>query len=500
MQQKGIMRQAGPLLVARGASTVLGFVLPLLLVRLLDQASFGVYKQVWLVASTAFLMLQMGLTASLYYFLPRRDGNGAAYLTQSLATVSVFGALGAIGVYLARFALARHFNTPELAEYAVPMAILAFTMTATTPLEPSLLAGGQVKLSAATNFASEMFRVVASIIPLLLGYGLAGFFWAYVLHGALRYVACVVVLMKRGGPRVDWRLFGGQLAYALPFGAAILFDTPQRYLHLWAVGGTVGAAAFAIYSQGCFQIPIVNLLYAPISDVLQVRLNEPGGRAHAVHLFHDANLRLAVILLPFTACMFAAGSLFIPALFTHQYDASIPIFRVAILSALFAALPLDATLRALGQTRYMFNVFFWRLLVTAAFVFTGLHFFGMMGAISGHMIAEGAVRTAILDRIRKELGSKWRDMLPWGELRRVAIASLAACAPVVVISRYGYSGARPVLALFGAGAAYGVVYLGIFAFHPGSGSPLDRLKRMLLGAREEPAPAASAAPAPARAA
>src|SRR5438067_12906344 len=114
MHKRGIMRQAGPLLLARGASTVLGFGLPLLLVRLLDQASFGVYKQFWLVASSGYLMLQMGLTASLYYFLPRRDGNGAAYLTQSLVTVGGFGALGGVAVYLARFALARHFSTPEL--------------------------------------------------------------------------------------------------------------------------------------------------------------------------------------------------------------------------------------------------------------------------------------------------------------------------------------------------------------------------------------------------
>jgi O-antigen/teichoic acid export membrane protein len=228
-------------------------------------------------------------------------------------------------------------------------------------------------------------------------------------------------------------------------------------------------------------------------------MNEPGGRAHAVHLFHDANLRLAVILLPFTACMIATGSLFIPALFTHQYDASIPIFRVAVLSALFAALPLEATLRALGQTRYMFNVFFWRLLVTAAFVLSGLHFFGMLGAIGGHMLAEAAVRTAMLDHIRKELGSKWRDMLPWSELRHVAVSSLAACLPVVAIARYAYTGARPLLALFAAGAAYGVVYLGILAFHPGEGTPVERLKRMLFGAREEAAPAVAPA-APARAA
>src|SRR2546423_13559089 len=97
MHKKGIMRQAGPLLVARGAATVLGFGLPLLLVRLLDQTSFGVYKQVWLVASSAFLMLQMGLTASLYYFPPPRAGDGAADPTQCPPTVSAVGAVGRPG-------------------------------------------------------------------------------------------------------------------------------------------------------------------------------------------------------------------------------------------------------------------------------------------------------------------------------------------------------------------------------------------------------------------
>ena len=64
MQRRGIIGQAGPLLIARGAATVLGFLLPLILTRLLPQAEFGTYKQVWLVATTGYLMLQMGLTAS----------------------------------------------------------------------------------------------------------------------------------------------------------------------------------------------------------------------------------------------------------------------------------------------------------------------------------------------------------------------------------------------------------------------------------------------------
>ena len=58
------------------------------------------------------------------------------------------------------------------------------------------------------------------------------------------------------------------------------------------------------------------------------------------------------------------ASLFVPALFTHTYDASVPIFRVAILLTPFAALPLDGVLRALGQTKYLFRIFFWRLVIT----------------------------------------------------------------------------------------------------------------------------------------
>src|SRR5439155_668102 len=106
------------------------------------------------------------------------------------------------------------------------------------------------------------------------------------------------------------------------------------------------------------------------------------------------------------------ASLFVPALFTHLYDPSVPIFRVAILLTPFAALPLDGVLRAMGHTRYLFRIFFWRLLLTVAAVLLGLKLFGMVGAISGHAIAESAIRVAMLDRVRRELEVSWKEVLP----------------------------------------------------------------------------------------
>jgi O-antigen/teichoic acid export membrane protein len=483
----GILKQAGPLMLGRGGATVLGFALPLILTRLLPQAEFGTYKQIWLVVTTAYFMLQLGLAQSLYYFLPRKDGRQQAWLTQASISLLTLGILCGAGLYGARFAIARQFANPELAGFGLPMALITLLMIAAAPLEISLTAEGRVRTAAWVIFLSDALRVAGSVVPLFLGLGLQGFFWAYVIHGALRFTLQCFYFFRRGRPRMDWGLMREQLAYALPFGAAVLLDIPQRTFHQWAVGWTVDAAAFAIYAQGCFQVPIINLLYAPISDILQVRLAEPGGHEQKVHLFHDANLRLAAVFFPFTAGMAAAASLFVPALFTHLYDASVPIFRVAILITPFAALPLDGVLRAMGRTKYLFRVFLVRLVLTVPMVLVGLRLFGMIGAIAGHALAESTMRVVMLERVRKEMGTSWGELLPWRQLSVIGAASLLACAPALVIARVASEGPRPFLALCAAGLAYCLVYLAAIAMVPGEGSAAARVRRILLG--HVPAPA-----------
>jgi O-antigen/teichoic acid export membrane protein len=482
---RGILGQAGPLMLGRAGATVLSFALPLVLTRFLPQSEFGTYKQVWLVVSTAYFMLPLGLAQSLYYFIPRMDGRAQTWLTQSFVSVIITGALGGLVLWSARFAIARQFGNPELATFGLPAALIAFTMVSTACIELQLTAEGKSGAAAWVIFLSDAVRVAASVVPLVLGWGLHGFFWAYVAHGAARLALQVVLLFKGGGPQFDWALFRRQLAYTLPFGAAVLLDIPQRTFHQWAVGWSVDAAAFAIYAQGCFQVPIVNLLYSPISDVLQVRLAEPEGREHGVYLFHDANLRLAAVFFPFTAGMVAAASLFVPAMFTHLYDASVPIFSVAILVTPLSALPIDGVLRAFGRTKYLFRIFLVKLLVTVPLVLLGLHLFGMIGAIAGHTLVHAAMRIAMLARVRRELETSWREVLPWRQLGIIAAASLLACFPAAVIARWSASGPRPFLALCMAGAAYAVVYLAALAVFPGHGGAAERIKRIILGHRPE---------------
>src|SRR5207253_11460788 len=110
----------------------------------------------------------------------------------------------------------------------------------------------------------------------------------------------------------------------------------------------------------------------------------------------------------------------------------------------------------------------------------GLKSFGRLGAIGGHAAVEALVRTAMLVRTRRELGTTLSGILPWAQLAHLAVASLLAALPVVAIQRLPAAQHRPFAWLMVAGAAYALVYAGALALGPGEGSPLAKLKRALL--------------------
>src|SRR5438552_3100965 len=76
--------RASPLIIGRLLSAALTFAVPLVLSRHLSQHEFGVYKQFFLVGLTVVLVGQLGLSQSLYYFLPRGGEKRGAYVIQCI--------------------------------------------------------------------------------------------------------------------------------------------------------------------------------------------------------------------------------------------------------------------------------------------------------------------------------------------------------------------------------------------------------------------------------
>jgi O-antigen/teichoic acid export membrane protein len=327
----------------------------------------------------------------------------------------------------------------------------------------SLTARGRTRTSSSFYVGSEMLKAASMALPAALGFGLRGVITGMALFALVRLcVAWPVVLRGERGPLLDRAALRSQLRYALPFGAAVALSIPQTYFHQYVVSAKFDAAAFAVYSVGLFQLPLLDLLYTPTSEVLMVTLGElerEGRREEAARVFRSAVLKLAHAFVPATVAMVALAPQFIATLFTAKYLAAVPIFRVGVTAALLGVLPVDGVLRARDETRHIFASYLVKALVTVPLVLVCVSRFGMMGAVASWLTAEIVGKLALLVCVPRALGVGVRSLLPWSELAWLGLCAALAVAGALAGVAVAGPAARPVV----AGFAGGVGYLGAYA-------------------------------------
>jgi O-antigen/teichoic acid export membrane protein len=227
-----------------------------------------------------------------------------------------------------------------------------------------------------------------------------------------------------------------QLAYSLPFGGAVLLATAQMQLPQYLVAGLTNAATYAIYAVGILQIPVTDMLYTPVAEVMMVRLaaTPPSG---APAVFREAIARLVLFFLPLCAFLIAVAPELVPALYTRRYIASVPIFMIAVLEVPLSALPVDGLLRSLDCTRTIFWINGIRLAFTIFAVPIGLAALGLPGAMLGYVTTQWLAKLLLAIAAARKLGVPMRRLFPVREVGSWAARSAALGAGVLAVRKLG---------------------------------------------------------------
>lgn len=445
---QSLFGKAGPLVVARFVATVVTFCIPLVLARRLSLPEYGTYKQLLLIASPLLNVLPFGMASSLFFFIPRAKEK-RPFLVQTYLYLLISGLVaGWLIVSFLGFAGAR-FSNPALSRYRWELGAYALFFLAASGFEATLTTQGKTRAAGLVYVISEGVKASSLIVPVLLGYGLAGAMTGLALFTALR-MGCAWTLLARTGEGPLFRLadFKAQLAYALPFGAAMVLNLPQQLAHQYAVSATVSPELFAIYSVGCFQLPLVDLLYQPTSEVLMVEIGElerVGQLERSVLLFREAASKLSFFFLPLAAFLFVAAPEFIGALFGAKFLGAVPIFRVAVLAVVLATLPMDGVLRARNETRFLFFSYLAKALATVPLVYVGVTRFSMMGGIAAWAGAELIGKGLLLWRTPRALSTptlrlRLREVLPFKRFGQAMLAAGVAALGVVALRALAHTG------------------------------------------------------------
>ncbi len=453
-------REAGPLVAGRAASAAAGLLVPIVLARLLVPDQYGSFKQLFLVATTGAGLVQLGMYQSLYYFLPREPEAGRAYLVHATAYLAAAGLAVGTVLWAAGGPIAALMHNPALRPAVLPMALYAAFWTASVPLEHGLIASGRIGRGGLAYVVSESVRVGVQVGAALAFRSVVAILWASAAFAFLRTaVTWAIALSSLRGPLWEGGRLRSQWSYCLPFGAAALLMIPQQSLHQYVVSAWATPAEFALYAIGCLQLPVVELLYTPISDLMILRIGaaDRGGDASAARTsFREAVGNLAWVFWPLAAEMWAVAPAAIPWVFTARYAAAVPIFRVSILSLVIAAFPVDGVLRARARKRFFFWAQVGKLALTGVLVTAGLHLFGLRGAVGGQVGAQAIVAAAMLWESARALGTSGAELLPWRRLAAHALpAALAGVAAAALRGRLAHALPEQVVA---AGLVFAVIW------------------------------------------
>lgn len=461
----GVARQAAWLTAANLIGFAISFLTPLILVRTLSQSEFGVYKQLFQILATTTAVLNLQMASSAYYFVPRAPDKKTQILINIIAFYTVVGALVAAAFFLYPQWAAIISQDPALISRIPLLGLAIFLWLISANLEVIPLALGDARASAGFIVLAQATKSALMLGAALVFKSIESVLWAVIFQAVVQTAAMLIYLTRRTGgfSLPDWSLFKSQLANSIPYGIGGVAQGLQGDLHNYFVSHFFSAASFAVYSVGCFQLPLLTLIQNSLVSVLipeMSRLSAKGDYDHMVREWMDAVRKLSLIFLPTCVFLFVIKSELITLLFTNAYLESVPIFAVYLVNILLLALLTGPILRAFDDLKFFRLKLNLALLpITAVSLYLGIKSSGLLGAIAAAVLIQSLDSAVTFVTVARRVRMGAKD-LHFG-LPILKISAAAATAGVGAAAAKSLVQGGQLLMMLAAGAVFGAIYLTI---------------------------------------
>jgi O-antigen/teichoic acid export membrane protein len=467
--QSGFARRAAWLTAANTIAFGLSFIAPLLLVRMLNQTEFGVYKQAFQILMTATSLLNLQVASTAYYFMPRAPEKKLQVMVNVLAFYAAAGALtGALFIFYPECALLV-FESGDLPAYMPLLGLTILLWLVSSNLEVIPMALGDVRTSSAFIVVSQLTKSILTVSAALAFHSVRAMIWAAAIQGMLQILFMLAYIWRQFGRRFlrvrdafDLELFKAQIGNALPYGLGGFAQTAQGDLHSFMVSRYFPPAGFAVYSAGLFQLPLLGLLTASFSGALipeVSRLVAAGKQRAIIPIWLNAVRKLALVVVPACALMFVLRYEIITLLFTSAYIEAAPLFGIYLFSALLPMTLTGSPIRAHEEFKFFrFKLHLALLPVTFAALYVGIHWAGLAGAVGalvGLQTLEAAIVVTAVGRRLGFMAGDLRHLAP--ALKAVLATGAATLAAFALKLPLAQTGAPAKLAL--CGAVFAAVYV-----------------------------------------
>jgi len=405
--------------------------------RVLTKDDYATYKQTLLAYSFAAPFLALGLPQALFYFLPGNENRSRSILMSNLILLAVMGFVFSLFLLLGgNHLLAWRFNNQSLTLSLLILVPYPLFMLPSSALDACLVARGRVKTLAAYQSANCL-GLTACVVT-------AGLVWrtpnaaltAAVAWGVIAIAVAVKLMLSacpEGPLRPERSQMLAQVKYSVPLGMAGMLGTATMLLDKIVVSSMCKPAEFAVYTNGAIELPLVGIVTYSVTAVLvpeMAQLCKQGNFAEALGMWKRSAVKCALVLFPAMCLLMVMAPQFIVTLWGQPYAQSVTPFRFYLLMLPVRIVFYGAALMAAGRgdvilTRTAIGLAL-NLLLSILCVHLLHSYLGAIVALIITMYGFAVVYNLVF--IGKTYKTKFRHTLPFGELGKVMLISIAACA------------------------------------------------------------------------
>lgn len=476
--------------VGQVSGFAVNFLTPVLLVRLISKADYGVLQQFVLMGNTLLPILGLGLASSLYYFFPINvDDERKSFVFNTWLQMVISGLL-----FLSLFSffgkeILQLLGMEVLGSAGNLTAVYILFLLSGTLIDFLFILEQRVRMSMLFNPIDKLFRLGLLVSAAFLYKAVYPCMIALMLYAALRFGFISYYVVSRYYDRSVLKLLSvnvkSQLTYSLPFAAGIIFTTLSQRIDKLLVNRYITEEEFAIYSLAFFSIPLVSQAFTSINNVVTPQItrfmtDNEIGKAHGLYL--QVVSKTSSLAFPAIIFFTLMAPELITFLFTSAYIDATPYYQAYLIMFLFTMTSYGIGLRAAKKTKLIMISNCVGMIVTFIVGFMLIPKYALIGAIITAVIG---IALPVLMQLYFEKGLyqvSLTELLPWRVILSSFLISIISALPLFFV-KHLYLPEVFALPLSASVFFFMVIVLerrsGIFAFENQFVSIISTIKRRL---------------------
>jgi len=434
------VKQAGIISAADFLRLFVKTIIGIILARILTQAEYGTYRQLFMIYTLLAAIFMVGLPQSLFYFLPKSDEETRKkYIRQTVDIFTVLGLVSGILLLIFRHNLAALFNNQSLNKILIIYAVYPFFMFLSQLYYNIMIGLQEPKKAAGFIIFSLCFDFVLVLGTAFLTRNLSYVIASMVLSVLIQWIYARINLGKytKGNfLSYDKEQLKAQFRFAFPIGIAAIIGVISSQVDKLIISSHYSPELFAIFAVGATELPFIGIITNSVNAVILPEMSKSSDEKSISDLYRGTVRKNALILFPiFTFCFVFAPQI-INILYSSRYTESVIYFRIYLFTMPLRIATYGLLFQVFNKTKYIFMISTFTLVLNTALSLILINIYGLKGPAISTVIVTYITVSIYLILMKTKLQLKLTGLFKMDALLRIlsaAVVSGVLSSPIMLL-------------------------------------------------------------------